>query len=150
MIRFLRGFAGSKRSMRMAKILTFGVYDYFHLGHLRLFEQCRKYADYVIVAVQNGEYIKAFKPEADVLYSTEERVEMISALRIVDEVVVYNTVCPAELEKIDFDILALGEDHVGKRFDEITAWCDAHGKRVVRLKRTPGIASSQIKKELKG
>ena len=134
----------------MAKILTFGVYDYFHLGHLRLFEQCKKHADYLIVAVQNEDYIKAFKPEANVLYSTEERVEMISALRIVDKVIVYNTVCVAELEKIDFDILALGEDHVGKRFEEITAWCSEHGKQVVRLKRTPGIASSQIKKELKG
>ncbi|WP_027218674.1 hypothetical protein [Butyrivibrio fibrisolvens] len=41
-----------------------------------------------------------------------------------------------------FDILALGEDHIGARFDEITNWCGEHGKRVVRLKRTPGIASS--------
>ena len=29
----------------MKKILTFGVYDYFHIGHLRLFMQCRQYAD---------------------------------------------------------------------------------------------------------
>ena len=26
----------------MNKILTFGVFDYFHIGHLRLFEQCKK------------------------------------------------------------------------------------------------------------
>ena len=31
----------------MKKILTFGVFDYFHLGHLRLFKQCKKYADYL-------------------------------------------------------------------------------------------------------
>ena len=40
----------------MTKILTFGVYDYFHLGHLRLFKQCKNFADYLIVAVQDGEY----------------------------------------------------------------------------------------------
>ena len=40
----------------MSKILTFGVYDYFHLGHLRLFKQCKAYADYLIVAVQDGNY----------------------------------------------------------------------------------------------
>ena len=34
----------------MNKIVTFGVYDYFHLGHLRLFEQAKKYGDYLIVA----------------------------------------------------------------------------------------------------
>ncbi len=136
----------------MNKILTFGVYDYFHLGHLRLFKQAKQHAEYLIVAIQNGEYIKKFKPEAKVLYSTEERVEIIEALRVVDKVVVYDTVGVTALEKIEaeagFDILALGEDHIGARFDEITKWCDEHGKKVVRLKRTPGIASSEIKKEL--
>lgn len=132
----------------MDKILTFGVYDYFHLGHLRLFKQCKKHADYLIVAVQDGNYIQKFKPNADILYSTEERVEMLEALRVVDNVIVYQTVGVDALKKIDFDILALGEDHIGARFDEITNWCDIHGKKVVRLKRTPGIASSEIKKHL--
>lgn len=133
-------------------ILTFGVYDYFHLGHLRLFKQCKEHADYLIVAVQDGDYIKKFKPEAHVLYSTEERVEMLEALRVVDKVVVYETVGIEALEMVEdkagFDILALGEDHKGERFDIIENWCNAHGKKVVRLKRTPGIASSEIKAEL--
>ncbi len=132
----------------MNKILTFGVYDYLHLGHLRLFKQCKQHADYLIVAVQDGNYILKFKPDAKVLYSTEERVEMLEALRIVDEVVVYETVGVPALEKIDFDILALGEDHVGARFDEITKWCEEHGKSVVRLKRTPGVCSSDIKNQI--
>lgn len=132
----------------MKKILTFGVYDYFHLGHLRLFKQCKQHGDYLIVAVQNGEYILKYKPEAKVLYSTEERVEILSALKVVDEVYVYDTVCVDTLEKIDFDILALGEDHVGGRFDEIEKWCHDHKKEVVRLKRTEGISSSKIKSEL--
>lgn len=136
----------------MGNILTFGVYDYFHLGHLRLFKQAKQHADFLIVAVQNGEYIKKFKPDAKVLYSTEERVEILEGLRVVDKVVVYDTVGVNALEKIDadvgFDMLALGEDHIGARFDEITNWCKEHGKTVVRLKRTPGIASSEIKNEL--
>lgn len=129
----------------MRKILTFGVFDYFHIGHLRLFEQCKEHADYLIVAIQNEAYIQKYKPEAKILYSTQERMDIISALRIVDEVKIYNTVCVEELEKIDFDILALGEDHIGARFDEITQWCNEHGKSVVRLKRTPGICSTDIK-----
>lgn len=129
----------------MKKIITFGVYDYFHLGHLRLFKQCKQHADYLIVAVQDGEFIKKYKPDAKVLYSTEERVEILEALRIVDEVVVYQTVGAAALEKIDFDILALGEDHRGGRFDEAEKWCIEHDKNVVRLKRTEGICSSDIK-----
>lgn len=134
----------------MKKILTFGVFDYFHLGHLRLFKQCKEYADYLIVAVQNGEYILKFKPDANVLYSTEERVEILEALRIVDKVLVYDSVDIETLKKIDFDVLALGEDHRGERFNKVEQWCIANGKEVVRLKRTQGICSSDIKEELKG
>lgn len=132
----------------MSKILTFGVYDYFHIGHLRLFKQCKEYADYLIVAVQDGDYILKYKPDAKILYSTEERVEILKGLRAVDEVIVYNSVSPETLEKIDFDILALGEDHVGGRFTIVENWCKENGKKVVRLKRTPGICSSEIKKQL--
>lgn len=133
----------------MKKILTFGVYDYFHLGHLRLFKQCKEHADYLIVAVQDGEYIKKYKPDAKVFYTTEERVEILEALRVVDKVVIYKSVDIQALEKIEFDILALGEDHIGHRFTVIGNWCKAHNKSIVRLKRTPGIASSKIKKELR-
>lgn len=132
----------------MCKILTFGVYDYFHLGHLRLFKQCKKYGDYLIVAVQDGDYIKKYKPDAKVLYTTAERVEMLESLRIVDKVVVYESVDPEFLGTVDFDILALGEDHLGGRFDAVEQWCEEHNKRVVRLKRTEGICSSDIKKTL--
>ncbi len=132
----------------MDKILTFGVYDYFHLGHLRLFKQCKEHADYLIVAVQNGSYIKKFKPEAIILYSTEERKEIISSLRVVDEVVEYNELNIETVKGIDFDILALGEDHVGERFDILKKWCHENGKKVVTLKRTEGIASSDIKIKL--
>lgn len=132
----------------MKKIITFGVFDYLHLGHLRLFKQCREHADYLIVAVQDGKYIQEFKPDAKVLYSTDERIEMVSALRIVDEVLIYDSIGAKAMEITDFDILALGEDHTGGRFDEAARWCGEHGKEVVRLKRTPGICSSAIKSKI--
>lgn len=132
----------------MKKVLTFGVFDYFHIGHLNLFKQCKKYGDYLIVAVQDERYILKYKPEARILYSTEQRVELLEALSIVDKVIVYDIVSVDTLQKIDFDILALGEDHIGDRFNNITKWCEENGKEVVRLKRTQGISSSQIKRGL--
>lgn len=132
----------------MIKVLTFGVYDYFHLGHLRVFKQCRQYGDYLIVAVQDGNYIQKYKPQTKILYSTEERVEILEAIRIVDEVIVYESVGNEILEKVDFDVLALGEDHVGERFDIAIKWCEQNHKKVVRLKRTEGISSTEIKKAL--
>ena len=52
------------------------------------------------------------------------------------------------LEKVEFDILALGEDHIGTRWDKLSEWCNQKGKEVVRLKRTEGICSSEIKRLL--
>ena len=133
----------------MRKVITFGVFDYFHLGHLRLFENCKKIGDYLTVAVQDGDFILKYKPDAKVLYSTQERVDMVGALRVVDEVVVYQSLCPEFLSTIDFDVLALGEDHTSERFVIASNWCKEHGKEVIRMKRTPGICSSEIKRELK-
>lgn len=132
----------------MNKILTFGVFDYFHLGHLRLFKQCKEHGDYLIVAVQDSEEILKYKPDAKVLYSTDERVEILESIKIIDKVIVYRGLSVETLESIDFDILALGEDHKGGRFDIAEQWCKDHGKKVVRLKRTQGICSSDIKKSL--
>ena len=133
----------------MKKIVTFGVFDYFHLGHLRLFKQCKKYADYLIVAVQREEYILKYKPEAKIMYTTEERIEMVSAIKFVDEVITYDNMCVEELSKINFDILALGEDHTSERFKKAEEWCLKNNKEVVKLKRTPNICSSQIKNDMK-
>lgn len=132
----------------MKKVITFGVYDYFHLGHLRLYKQCKEYGDYLIVAVQEGDYILKYKPEAKVLYTTEQRIEMVSSQRVVDEVITYQVISPEFLSKIDFDVLALGEDHTADRWMKSAEWCLANGKEVVRLKRTAGICSSDIKKSL--
>lgn len=133
----------------MKKIVTFGVFDYFHLGHLRLFKQCKEHGEYLIVAVQDGEYIKKYKPDAQILYSTEERVEILQSIREVDEVYVYDICDRNVLNSIDFDILALGEDHVGNRFEGMVQWCEEHGKNVVKLKRTEGISSRFLKTKLK-
>ena len=130
----------------MKKVVTFGVFDYFHLGHLRLFENAKKLGDYLIVAVQDGNCILKNKPNAKVLYTTEQRIELIKALRIVDEVIVYQDV-DEKLPTIDFDVFAVGEDQTHSGFQRAIKWCSENGKAVVRLKRTPNICSSDIKLE---
>ena len=129
----------------MKKVLTVGVFDYFHLGHLRLFKQCKNLGDYLIVAVQENDYILQFKPTASVFYSTAQRVEIIEALKIVDKVVTYKTISPEFLKTIDFDVFAIGEDQVGERWDACASWCLHNKKEVAYTKRTQGISSREIK-----
>ena len=131
----------------MKKVVTFGVYDYFHLGHLRLFERAKALGDYLIVAVQDGDFILKTKPNAKVLYTTDERKELVGALRPVDEVVSYTDV-DVTIKTLDFDIFAIGEDQNHAGFQRAIKWCEENGKQVVRMKRTPGICSSEIKASL--
>lgn len=131
----------------MKKVITVGVFDYFHIGHLRLFENAKKLGDYLIVAVQEGDCILKTKPDANVLYTTEQRMDMVRALRVVDEVITYQDV-DRTLPEVDFDIFAKGPDQVHAGFQRAVKWCEEHGKEVIVLPRTPGICSSQIKKQL--
>lgn len=131
----------------MKKVITVGVFDYFHLGHLRLFENAKKMGDYLIVAVQDGECILKTKPDANILYSTEQRVDIVKALRVVDEVIIYRDV-DRILPKVDFDVFAIGSDQTHVGFQRAVQWCKENGKEVHRLSRTPGICSSQIKSQL--
>lgn len=128
----------------MEKVITFGVFDYFHLGHLRLFQNARRLGDYLIVAVQDGAYIKKYKPDSPILYTTEERIELIEALRVVDEVIVYRDV-NEDIKRVDFDIFAIGQDQRHSGFQQAVSYCEATGKKVVRMQRTEGISSSEIK-----
>lgn len=129
------------------KVLTVGVFDYFHYGHLKLLERCKNLGDTLTVAVQRGEEILKNKPEARVLYSTEQRKEMISAIRFVDAVVEYGQV-DQDIATFDFDVFAVGGDQNHEGFQRAIAYCKEHGKKVVVLERTPNICSSDIKKSL--
>ena len=131
----------------MKKVLTFGVFDYFHLGHLRLFENAKKLGDYLIVAVQDGEFILKYKPTAKIYYTTDQRIELINSLKVVDQVITYENV-DETIKKVDFDVFAIGGDQMHEGFQRAIEWCEENGKEVVRLPRTPGIGSSNIKNEL--
>ncbi len=134
------------------RILTVGVYDLLHWGHVALFKKCKCFGEgenHVIVAVQDSDMVLKFKPEAHLVGSTQERVYMVESIRYVDEVVVYSSVDDI-VTKVDFDILAVGPDQNHEAFQRAFNWCEAHGKRVVVLPRTEGISSSELKKEIKG
>lgn len=126
------------------KVLTFGVFDYFHYGHLKLFERARMMGDYLVVAVQRTEEIHKTKPDAKLMYTLEQRMEILSSLRQIDEVIPYSQVAE-DIKKIDFDVLALGGDQNHEGFQKAVVWCNANKKIVKRLERTPNICSSQIK-----
>lgn len=126
------------------KVLTVGVYDLLHIGHVELFRKAKERGDYLIVAVQSSEYVKKFKPDAQLVYSTEERCYMVRSIRYVDEVVVYESVDDI-VKDVDFDVFVKGPDQNHAGFQAAELYCKENGREVYVLPRTEGISSSELK-----
>ena len=132
----------------MKRVLTVGVYDLLHIGHVELFRKAKALGDYLIVAVQDSEVILKYKPEAKMIYSTEERMYMVKAIRYVDDVVVYRGVDDI-VKVVDFDVFVTGPDQSHDGFRRAMAWCQKNGKQTIVLPRTEGISSSWLKEQIK-
>jgi len=132
----------------MKKVLTVGVFDLLHVGHVELFRRAKSLGDYLIVAVQDSNYVLRYKPDANLVYSTEERCYMVSAIRYVDEVVVYRGV-EKIVNEVDFDVFAKGPDQSHPGFQHVVDYCNEKGKEVVVMPRTEGISSSELKNLIK-
>ena len=128
----------------MKKILTFGVYDMLHIGHMLLFKRAKELGDYLIVAVQDGECILKYKPGTEMIYTTDERLYMVSAIRYVDEVILYRDV-DKDLPNFKFDVFAKGPDQTHAGFQRAVEWCKENGKEVVVIPRTEGISSTLLR-----
>ncbi len=128
----------------MIKVITFGVFDYFHLGHLRLFKKCKELGDYLIIAVHDDKHVKVNKPDCNLYYTQEERLELVKSIRFVDEAILYTQI-DETIKIVDFDILVVGPDQTNRHFVAAIEYCKRSGKQVVVLPRTPNVSSSDIK-----
>lgn len=128
----------------MKTVLTFGVYDMLHIGHILLFKRAKELGSRLIVAVQDGDTVVKYKPDTKLVYSTDERLYMVSAIRYVDEVIVYKDV-DSDIKGIDFDIFVKGPDQSHTGFQRAVEWCRIHNREVVTLPRTDGISSTVLR-----
>ena len=130
----------------MLRILTFGVFDLLHIGHILLFQHIKELQEdaYVVVAVQTDETIKKYKPNCEIVNNTEARMYMVHAVRFVDEVVTYTDV-DKDIQHIDFDVFVKGPDQNHAGFQRAVKWCERNGKKVITIPRTDGISSSLLR-----
>lgn len=128
--------------------MTVGVYDLLHIGHVNLFKRARAVGDRLVVAVQESDVVLKYKPEEKLVYSTEERMYMVKAIRYVDEVITYRAVDDI-VKTADFDVFVTGPDQNHAGFQKAIQWCKEHGKEHVVLPRTEGISSSWLKEQIK-
>ena len=137
----------SMKPRKYKKVLTVGVYDLIHKGHVELYRRAKGLGDYLIVAAQDGDFILKYKPTAKVLNSTEDRKYMIKSIRYVDEVITYTDVDKI-VQDVEFDVFVTGPDQCHAGFQRAIQWCEEHGKEHIVLGRTDGVSSSELKAKI--
>ena len=127
----------------MKKIITYGTFDLFHIGHLNILKRAKQLGDYLIVAVSSDDF-NASKGKKS-YNSLEDRIAILIAIKYVDEVIVEESWDQKvkDVQKYDVDTFVMGHDWEGK-FDFLKEYCE-----VVYLPRTEGISTTKIKEALK-
>jgi len=123
-------------------VITYGTFDMFHKGHLRLLERAKELGDYLIVGVTGENYDRS-RGKLNVIENTETRMQAIEALDFVDKVIIekHKKQKAKDMVKYDVDVFAIGDDWEGT-FDYLNEYT-----HVEYLTRTKGISSTLLRKD---
>ena len=123
-------------------VLTYGTFDLFHIGHVRLLQRLRDIGSRVIVGVSTDEFNAQKGKKTIIPY--DQRVEILKALKLVDLVIEESCWEQKKKDIVDHhvDVFAMGDDWKGK-FDELASYCE-----VIYLPRTSSVSSTGIKAAL--
>ncbi|PSW11219.1 glycerol-3-phosphate cytidylyltransferase [Photobacterium rosenbergii] len=123
-------------------IITYGTFDLFHVGHVRLLKRLKSCCDELYVGVSTDEFNLSKGKKS--FFSYDERSEIVSSCKYVDHVFPEN--CweqkVSDIQKYNADIFAIGDDWKGK-FDFLNDHC-----KVMYIERTKDISTTDIKSSL--
>ena len=120
-------------------VITFGTFDVFHVGHVRVLNRSAALGDRLVVGVSSDK-LNFAKKGRNPVFNQEERLEIVGNVKAVDEVFIEESL----EQKRDYllehqaDILVMGEDWSGE-FDYLNDIC-----QVVYLPRTPSVSTTAI------
>jgi glycerol-3-phosphate cytidylyltransferase len=128
---------GTERRPRT--VITFGTFDVLHVGHIRILKRAAELGDRLVVGVSADALNIATKGRAPV-FSQDERLEIVSSLKFVDDVFVEESLDLKRDYIIEHgaDVLAMGDDWRGK-FDFVSDLCE-----VVYFPRTPSVSTTEV------
>jgi glycerol-3-phosphate cytidylyltransferase len=123
----------------MKTVITYGTFDLFHIGHLKLLERLKTFGDRLIVGVSTDEFNAVKGKRSFMPY--QHRAEIVSAVRHVDLVIAEQDWDQKlrDVHEHSVDVFGIGDDWAGK-FDFLKPHCE-----VVYLPRTHGVSSTSLK-----
>ena len=128
--------------------IVFSQFDILHAGHIAMLSEAKNHCDYLIAGLQNN--AQWDRPEKNApIQSIVERQISLSAVRFVDEIVVYNTEKDLEdiLLTLPVDVRILGVEYMEKDFTG-RAICEKRKIELVFNSRDHSFSSSSLRKRV--
>jgi rfaE bifunctional protein nucleotidyltransferase chain/domain len=100
------------RTQGKTVVWTNGIFDLIHAGHIRSLRDAKSLGDILIVGINSDASTREFKGAGRPLMPQEDRAEVLSALEMVDYVVIFEESEPsAALGRLQPDIHCKGEEY---------------------------------------
>ena len=100
------------KAERKKIVFTNGCFDLLHVGHIRYLAQAKKLGNFLIIGLNSDSSVKELKGEDRPINSFEDRATLLSAIKSVDLVIMFEEQTPENLIKdIVPDILVKGGDY---------------------------------------
>ena len=125
-----------------------GTWDLFHIGHLNILRKARRIATKLIVGVNTDKSVQEYKGDYPVI-PYQERVEILKACSLVDEVVMSKMIFNIDnLKKLNVDVIVLGSDWKN-RYLEGKEEAQKAGIEIIYFPYTEGISTTEIKAKIR-
>ena len=146
----LRRVVVDERSRKRSIAFANGVFDVLHVGHLRFLQAASEEADVLVVGVNSDDSVRAIKGEGRPVTNERERAELVSAIRGVTYVTIFNDASPARLiAVIEPDVHCKGTDYTPDTVPE-AAVVRAYGGRVAIVGDAKNHSTTSILRRLRG
>ena len=110
-------------------VTTNGCFDILHVGHVRYLEKTKSFGDVLIVALNSDKSVKSIKGESRPINNENDRAEVLSALKSVDYVVLFDEDSPIDLLlQIKPDVYTKGADYTIESLPEAKGIMEAGGR----------------------
>lgn len=129
--------------------IVFSQFDLLHAGHIAMLAEVKNYCDYLIAGLQTDASIDRPKEKNAPVQSIVERQIQLSAVRYVDEIVVYQSEKDIEdiLLTLPIDVRILGVEYKDKDFTGKKI-CEQRGIEIVYNSRDHSFSSSNLRKRV--
>jgi len=127
-------------------VLTNGVFDLLHTGHLFYLQQARALGDALFIALNSDASVKVLKGPLRPVMNEEQRAYALAALTCIDGIVIFREPrLTAEIQALRPDVYCKAGDYTLEKLNpQERAALEAVGARITFMPFLPGFSTTNL------